>query len=86
MTQASEGGGDVTRTDITGEDVDELVERVRGATRALIQGDVRGYFALVDEASDYTLMPPTGVRRGTGPTWADDGHAVAASSASPSRT
>jgi ketosteroid isomerase-like protein len=26
----------------------------------LIQGDVRGYIALVDEAPDYTLMSPTG--------------------------
>ena len=41
-------------------DLDELVERTRGATRALIKGDVRGYFALVNEAPDYTLMPPTG--------------------------
>jgi ketosteroid isomerase-like protein len=52
--------GDVTRTRVTDEDLQELVERVREATRALIQGDVRGYIALVDEAADYTLMPPTG--------------------------
>ena len=45
---------------ITEQDLDELVERVRHATRALIQGDVRGYIELVDEAPDYTLMPPTG--------------------------
>jgi ketosteroid isomerase-like protein len=45
---------------VTDDDLNELVERVRDATRALIQGDVRGYFALVDEAPDYTLMPPTG--------------------------
>jgi ketosteroid isomerase-like protein len=53
-------GGDMTRRDITDEDLNELVERVRAATRALIEGDVRGYFALVDEAPDFTLMPPTG--------------------------
>src|SRR5919108_5922228 len=52
--------GDVTDPNITDEDLQALVERVREATRALIQGDVRGYIALVDEAPDYTLMPPTG--------------------------
>ena len=41
-------------------DLGELVARVRAATGALMQGDVRRYFALVDEAPDYTLMPPTG--------------------------
>lgn len=51
---------DVTPTGITEEDLDELVERVREATRALITGDVRRYIALVDEAPEYTLMPPTG--------------------------
>jgi ketosteroid isomerase-like protein len=59
-------GEDVTRTDIT-EEVDELVQRVRQATGALIEGDVRRYFALVEPAPDYTLMPPTGgpTRRGS---------------------
>ncbi len=28
--------------------------------RALMQGDVRRYFALPNEAPDYSLMPPTG--------------------------
>ena len=46
--------------DITDDEVAKLVERVREAARALMQGDVRRYFALVDEAPDYTLMPPTG--------------------------
>jgi len=46
--------------DITDDEVAELVERVREAARTLMQGDVRRYFALVDEAPDYTLMPPTG--------------------------
>jgi ketosteroid isomerase-like protein len=54
------GGGGVRRTDITTVALNELVERVREATRAFIRGDVRGYIALVDEAPDYTLMPPTG--------------------------
>jgi ketosteroid isomerase-like protein len=46
--------------DVTDEDLGRLVERVREAGVALMQGDVRGYFALVNEAPDFTLMPPTG--------------------------
>ena len=46
--------------DITEDDLGKLVERVREATGALMQGDVRHYFALVNEAPDFTLMPPTG--------------------------
>jgi ketosteroid isomerase-like protein len=46
--------------ELTDDDLGELVERVREATGALMQGDVRRYFALVNEAPDYTLMPPTG--------------------------
>src|SRR5438093_10593737 len=62
MTRVSEvwEGTDVTRTGITSEDLNELLERVREATRPLIQGDVRRYIALVHEAPDYTLMSPTG--------------------------
>jgi ketosteroid isomerase-like protein len=52
--------GAATRRRVTDEDLEGLVERARAATRALIQGDVRGYFALVNEAPDFTLMPPTG--------------------------
>ena len=50
----------MTQATISDHDLDDLLGRVQGATRALIQGDVLGYFALVDEAPDYTLMPPTG--------------------------
>jgi ketosteroid isomerase-like protein len=50
----------LTHPDITDENLSKLVELVRKATRALMQGDVRGYFALVNEAPDFTLMPPTG--------------------------
>jgi ketosteroid isomerase-like protein len=51
----------------TDERLNELVARVREATGALMQGDVRRYFALVDEAPDYTLIPPTGgpIRHGS---------------------
>jgi ketosteroid isomerase-like protein len=50
----------MTHPEINDEELGELVERVREATRGLMQGDVRRYFALVNEAPDYTLMPPTG--------------------------
>ena len=50
----------MTPPDIAVEDIRTLVERVREATAALMQGDVRRYRALVNEAPDYTLMPPTG--------------------------
>jgi hypothetical protein len=49
----------MTHPHITDDDLGKLVERVREATGALMQGDVRRYFALVNEAPDYTLMPPT---------------------------
>jgi ketosteroid isomerase-like protein len=56
----------VTHLDIADGELGKLVERVREATGALMEGDVRRYFALVNEASDFTLMPPTGgpTRRG----------------------
>jgi ketosteroid isomerase-like protein len=56
-------------SEITGNDLGKLIERVREATRALMRGDVRRYFALVNEAPDYTLMPPTGgpTRHGSDP-------------------
>jgi len=50
----------MTPPEITGEDLADLVARVREATASLIRGDVRRYLALVPSAEDYTLMPPTG--------------------------
>lgn len=50
----------MTHPDITDEDHGKLVERVREATGALMQGDIHRYLALVNHAADYTLMPPTG--------------------------
>jgi ketosteroid isomerase-like protein len=41
-------------------DLDHLIERVRESTSAFIGGDMRRYFALVNHAEDFTLMPPTG--------------------------
>jgi ketosteroid isomerase-like protein len=44
----------------TDADVAELVEHVRQATSAYIQGDIRRYLTLIEHAEDYTLMPPYG--------------------------
>jgi ketosteroid isomerase-like protein len=52
--------GVMTHPDLTHEDMDQLVQRVREATGALMQGDISRYLALVNHASDYTLMPPNG--------------------------
>jgi ketosteroid isomerase-like protein len=50
----------LAQPEISDEDVRTLVERVREATGALMRGDVRRYLALVNEAPEYTLMPPNG--------------------------
>ena len=50
----------MTQPDPTDQELGGLLERVREAAGALIQGDARRYFELVDEAPDFTLMPPTG--------------------------
>ncbi len=50
----------MTHPESTDDELGELVERVREAARALMRGDVRRYFELVNEAPDFTLMPPTG--------------------------
>jgi ketosteroid isomerase-like protein len=42
------------------EELAELVDRAREAARALMQGDIRRYLALVNHAPDYTLMSPIG--------------------------
>jgi len=50
----------MNRSESKHKDMSELVERVREATGALMQGDVRRYFVLVNEAPDFSLMPPNG--------------------------
>jgi ketosteroid isomerase-like protein len=45
---------------MTDQDLDELLARVKEATSALIGGDMRRYFDLVDHAEDFTLMGPFG--------------------------
>jgi ketosteroid isomerase-like protein len=57
----------MTHRAISDDDLGKLVERVRESTGALMQGDVRRYFALVDQAPDFTLMPPTGGPTRQGP-------------------
>ena len=63
----------MTQPDLTDEDLGQLVERVRAAAGALMQGDVRRYFELVNEASDFTLMPPTGGPTRRGPDTSPEG-------------
>jgi ketosteroid isomerase-like protein len=50
----------MTHREITDDDLAKLVERVREATGALMQGDIHRYLGLVNHAPDFTLMPPTG--------------------------
>jgi ketosteroid isomerase-like protein len=47
-------------TTVSDAELDELVSRMDGATKAYINGDVRRYMELFDHADDYTLMPPYG--------------------------
>jgi ketosteroid isomerase-like protein len=60
MSRVPAGARDESRSELSRDDRAVLVARVREATAALIQGDVRRYLALVDQAPDFTLMPPTG--------------------------
>ena len=43
-------------------DVTELIEQVRQATAAYINGDIRRYLTLIEHAEDYTLMAPLYVK------------------------
>src|SRR4029453_3770816 len=42
------------------EDVANLTRRTAEANAALVRGDIDGYLAIIDHASDYTLMAPFG--------------------------
>ena len=42
------------------EEVGNLTRRVADANSALVRGDIDGYLALIEHASDYTLMAPFG--------------------------
>jgi ketosteroid isomerase-like protein len=45
---------------ITGKDIDDLVQRTADANAALMCGNISGYLALIKHAEDYTLMAPFG--------------------------
>ena len=42
------------------EDVANLIRRSREANTALVRGDIDGYLALINHATDFTLMAPVG--------------------------
>jgi ketosteroid isomerase-like protein len=50
----------VNEDHITDAEVAELVALMSEAASAFIGGDMRRYFALMNHADDFTLMPPTG--------------------------
>ena len=45
---------------VAGADLDELIAIMAEAASAFIGGDTPRYFALMNHADDFTLMPPTG--------------------------
>lgn len=51
---------------ITQADIEDLIQAMNEAAGAIIRGDLRGYMAQFDHASDYTLMPPYGGETGRG--------------------
>jgi len=50
----------VTESDLTEEELSELVARAAEATQVFIRGEMRRYYELVNHADDYTLMAPFG--------------------------
>ena len=50
----------MTEDQVTDADLAELVELMREAASAYIDGNIRHYFDLMQEADDYTLMDPFG--------------------------
>ena len=50
----------MAHTNVTEEELAELIGRTAEAASALIRGDVRTYLTLVPHAEDYTLMDPFG--------------------------
>jgi ketosteroid isomerase-like protein len=45
---------------VTDKDIADLVARAADANAALMNGDAKGYFALISLAEDFTLMAPFG--------------------------
>jgi ketosteroid isomerase-like protein len=50
----------MAQSTVTDEEFAALVRRTAEAASALIRGDVRRYYALIQHADDYTLMSPFG--------------------------
>lgn len=50
----------MTHTQITDQDLADLIERVATAAKAYISGDMDTYFSLIHHADDFTLMSPFG--------------------------
>ena len=50
----------MAHTNVTEEELAELIVRAAEAVSALIRGDIRTYVTLVPHAEDYTLMDPFG--------------------------
>ena len=50
----------MAQSDVTEEELAELIERTGEAAKAYIRGDMRTYFTLIQHGDDYTLMSPFG--------------------------
>jgi ketosteroid isomerase-like protein len=50
----------MTSTEITDEDIAELIANWSRAAQVYIDGDLRAYAAIARHAEDYTLLPPNG--------------------------
>ena len=50
----------MAHSDVTDEELAELIQRTAEAAKAFIRGDMRTYFTLIRHGDDYTLMSPFG--------------------------
>ena len=53
----------MAQSDVTEEELAELIERTGEAAKAYIRGDMRTYFTLIQHGDDYTLMPRSAANR-----------------------
>jgi hypothetical protein len=51
---------EMSRGNVTDQELTDLVELTAESASALIRGDIRRYLTLIRHADDYTLMPPSG--------------------------
>ena len=56
----------MAQSNVSDEELAELIRRTSQAASALIHGDIRTYLALIPHADDYTLMDPFGGERTRG--------------------